>query len=226
MGHTLPVTFTDESTSASDNLIFILIHSKQSISINLNHIGVVINVARFSDSFLNVAISFNKMADSNIEKAIIEKMDLHSLCVSGCPRREKLNIFKSLKDELLDEKLDNLIKFINSDENGTESAEHRVQLVKDLNLDLGLESNKINGCLNLVHYYRVACLYDYLLKGLNQSPNSSKFAQNLDHHLNQDVHKLDFNLFDFKSAKIKLSSNLFITILFCISQIAKYFYAF
>ncbi|RWS29840.1 Repulsive guidance molecule A-like protein [Leptotrombidium deliense] len=148
----LPSTFTDGSSSTSNNLVRIVPSSLNVVTLHLEHIGVEIHIGDFSDhSYLSVVVKLNSVAAEK-QQHFMSALNNYSLCKNGCPLHEQIDINTPLKKNVT-------------------SALTSVQ-----------KNMKANDpCRGLFRYYRSACLYDVTIKGMIDSDNSCRFGQSFDY---------------------------------------------
>ncbi|KAI1292233.1 Repulsive guidance molecule B [Halotydeus destructor] len=139
-------TFTDGLTSSYNNLVYIEAVSQDVVAIKLSHIGVNIIISQSKDSdFLNVIVKFDDSLDGKLQKQIIAAITDRSLCKSGCPPKERVQVMSLLEAIGL-----NLDEAINDELNSSKS-----------------NSTSADPCFGLYGYYRISCLYDVKMKGIS-----------------------------------------------------------
>ncbi|CAG2163034.1 unnamed protein product [Oppiella nova] len=180
-------TFIDGSTSNANNLIRITQSSNNNvITIHLDHIGVRVYIGQFERSaHLNVVIKFRSATSTVKQQLVLNSISANSLCKTGCPKRELIDIHNILSATGVDmsatnsansaSQADNTVTDYKSD---ADSGATDDDSGEDAAVDE--EDAREDPCHDLHGYYRMSCLYDVTIKGVKDVNNANRFAQSFD----------------------------------------------
>lgn len=184
-------TFIDGSTYNANKLIRITQSSNNNvITVHLDHIGVRVYIGQFESSYLNVVIKFRSATSTVKQQLVLKSIGDNSLCKSGCPKREQIDIQNVLKATGVDISANIKDSAQHSDDSDVDSDSD-----SDLKSDSSVVDNddqieadedqsesgdSIDPCYELSGYYRISCLYDKTIKGVKHVNNANRFAQSFD----------------------------------------------
>ncbi|XP_054166369.1 uncharacterized protein LOC128963867 [Oppia nitens] len=185
-------TFLDGSTANQNNLVRITQSSNNNVvTIHLDHIGVRVYIGQFENSsHLNVVIKFRSATSTVKQQLVLNSISSNSLCKTGCPKRELIDIRNILSSAGFDLSDNNVVDVRQSAKSSDNSmTDYKSDVVSDDdNSDDESDDNthveddelKEELCHELYGYYRLSCIYESAIKGMKDVNNAYRFAQSFD----------------------------------------------
>ena len=213
-------TFIDGSTSNSNNLIRITQSSNNNvITIHLDHIGVRIYIGQFESSYLNVVIKFRSATSTVKQQLVLKSISDNSLCKTGCPKREKIDIQSILKATGIDISANSDDSAQHTDNSDSEFKSDSSVIDNNEETDAADEQSESGDpCHELNGYYRISCLYDKTIKGVKHVNNANRFAQSFDEKKFID-NSIYVNSVPNSESNIKTNSSFALTPNHCLNYI-------
>lgn len=198
----LPSTFTNGQRASMDEHLKITkidqATSTTVVTIHLNHVGARIYIGHsLNSNYLSVIIKF-ATASTEMQKKHLAAMSDYSICKSGCPAREQIEVKEILTAASIDYEWASYVdphksqqdiaretaiiaaggSLLKIDASESESDEQGPQQAVISQSNTVIDTDP---CQGLYGYYRVSCLYDVTIKGLKDANNACRFAQSFDH---------------------------------------------